>query len=330
MPTPRSFVWAFGLGSKETTFGVIQADASLTDWVTPTEANFADVEISYRTDEEEINGYLGETEHQIEHKKGKVSRKFNGSVEIITWALAMMLGKVTSSGISPNFTHTIKFRDVCTVNPPSFSFVEALNCAGFTSTYFGYKGCVINSISLEVNGKGAVQVTIEIMHDGSETAKAAFTLPASATAVNKLLGSMLTLTVNAVDISSLVRNFKLTLNAGITEPPSIAAGVNVAEYQYGEGSPKLDIEFTFKGDKSHAFYALFQNATVIPITAALTFNANRSISMTATKNVLQITERAQGNETQLVCKAMPEHNTTDQGPGVFTAKTGQATYLVAA
>jgi hypothetical protein len=338
MPTPRAFEWAIGQGSKETTFGVAQADGSMTHWLPVTEAAFADLGVQYRTDAEEINGFVGETSHQEESRSATVQRKMQASVESIAWSVFMMLGNVVSSGTTPNFTHVGKWRSICTVNPPSFSFVEGLICAGSTATYWLYKGSVVDQVTVEVSGKGFVQLTITVKTDGSETAKTSFTWPASAAAVNKLVGAMLTLKCGPIgteDLTSLVRSFKFTLNAGVTEPPSIG-NVLVTEYQYGGSNPTLEIEFTIKGDKSHTLYAAMQSglSTGTPtnqkLDALLQVNANSSIRLFCSKGIANATVKPSGNETNLVVKYMPEHNVTDSGPAVITAKNAIASYLNAA
>lgn len=333
MPTPRAFEWAFGLASKETTFGTAQSDGSMIDWLSVTEADFAQLDVTYRTDENEINGFVGVTEHQEESRQAKVARKANASVEFIAWAIAMFFGNVTASGSTPNYTHTAKWRSICTVNGPSFSFVEGLICTGATGTYWLYKGCVINQITIEVNGKGAVVLTLDIWTDGTETAKTTFTFPTAVNSVNKLIGSMLTLKCGAAgteDLSSLTRNYKVTLNAGIVIPPSISASTAIAEYQFGGNAPTMDVEFTIKADKSHAIYTAYQNKTAQILDALLQFNSNRSIRLHCSQGIVMATEKPQGNETQLTVKYVAEHNATDSGAGVWTLKTGVSSYLNAA
>jgi hypothetical protein len=333
MPTPKSYEWALGLASKETTFATAQADGSLTDRLAVTGPDFVDLAVTYRTDQDEINGFVGASEHQEESRAATLARKMQGSVESIAWGLVMLFGNITaSSGTTPNYTHTLKWRGVCTINPPSFTFVEGLVCSGATGTYWLYKGSVVDSLSVEVNGKGFVQFSITVKTDGSETAKTSFSWPATPNAVNKLIGSMLTLLCGSAgteNLTSIVRSFKLTANANIVEPPNIA-GVTVSEYQYGGSAPTLDVEFTVRGDKSHALYIAYQNKTNQILDALLQYDANRSIRLHCTKGIVNATVKPSGNETQLTVKYMAEHNSTDVGAGVFTLKTGTATYLNAA
>lgn len=338
MPTPNAFKWAIGVGLKEAVFGVQETLASLTDWFKVKEAEFGEIQTSFETDDDEINGYIGATEHIVFERKGVVSRKCKATLELLSWLIHMMLGNNVVTGTTPNFISTVKWRTICDVNPPSFSFLEALDCAGATATYLLYKGCIVESFSLEVNGKGPAQLSFNLKTDGSETAQPSATLPVSPYVVNKLFGYMLTVKFGPLgteDVSALIRSWKMTVTMGSVEPPSIAGGVLVAEQQYGMKNPKLDIEFVLKGDKSSAIYQYYSTpgapATITDVkhVASLTVNANRSIVLTNSRGKAIVTSKPQGNETQLTVKFEEEHQSTDSGPGVFVCKTGIATFLVA-
>lgn len=341
MATSKAYMRLIGQASKETTFAVAQADGSLIDWFAVMAAGFVENKIGWRTNEGEINGFRGITEHQEESRAGSSSVELQASAESIAWACGMMLGNITPTGTTPNFTHVMKWPSLCIVNPPSFSFLQVLQCAGVlqTGTGFVYKGVVIDQISVEVSGKGFVKVTVTEKTDGTKTAKATFTLPSAVLSVNKFVGAHLTLLCGSAgteNLTSTLRSFKFTLSAGVLEPPSMG-GVAVTEYQYEGDSPKLDIEFTLKGDDSHALVTLYESglSTGIPtkviLDALLQFNANRSIRLHCSQAVVDsATVKEAGNENQLTIKIMPEHNVTDSGPAVITAKTSVAAYLVAA
>lgn len=341
MSAPKSFMQLIGLASKETTFGVAQSDASLIDWLAVMEAGFADLNIGWRTNEGEINGFVGVTEHQEQSRSVTVPRDMQASAESITWACAFMTGVVTSSGTTPNYTHVIKQRSICAVNPPSFSFLEVLQCASVlqAGTAFIYKGCVVDQISVEVSGKGFVKLTVTYKTDGTETAKATFTLPSAVNAVNKFVGASLTLLCGSVgneNLTAVVRSLKWTLTMGAVEPPNIGT-VAVTEYQFEGNSPKLDIDLVIKGDKSHALYTLYKSglATGIPtkviLDALLQFDANRSVRVHCSQGIIMSASvKGSGNENQLTVKYSPEDNVTDSGPFVITGKTATATYLNAA
>lgn|SRR5215831_18801962 len=334
MGTPASYKWLIGSIKTEGNFGVAMATADLTDWYKIKEADFSAMDTTFESDDDEINGYVGGTLLTVQERKGTMARKAKASIELITWALGEMLGNVTSSGSTPNYVQTIKWRNVCAVNPPSFSFIEGEDCVGQTATNWLYKGCVINTLTLEFNGKGPGALTLALMHDGSETAQASvvFPVPAAAFAVNKLFGYHLTTKLGPLgteDITPLLRTWKMTINSGIVEPPSMAAGVYVAEYQYGPKNPKIDIEITLKANKGHAIYGYYQASppTVLKHVSALTINTNRSITLTQSSCLVTATAKPSGNEVNLDIKIMEQHNATDSGPGAFVCKTGFANLL---
>src|SRR5215471_10617626 len=263
MGTPASYKWLIGTIKAEGSFGVAMATADLTDWYKIKEADFSALDTIFESDEDEINGFVGATDYTVQERRGTMARKAKASVELITWALGMMLGNVSSSGATPNYTQTIKWRNVCAVNPPSFSFIEGEDCVGQTATNWLYKGVVINTLTLEFNGKGPGALTLGLMHDGSETAQPSVIFPVAGAAyiVNKLFGYHLTVKLGPLgteDITPILRSWKMTLNSGIVEPPSMAAGVLVPEYQYGPKNPKIDIEITVKANKAHPIYGYYQ------------------------------------------------------------------------
>lgn len=331
---PPAFKWAIGLGLKEAVYGVTEAIASLTDWFKVKEADLTERTTSWETDEDEITGFLGATEHNVFEVKGAVSRKCKLTLELLTWALEMMLGTHVDAGTTPDYTSTIKWRDKCTINPPSFSYLEALDCPGSTATWFSYKGAVVESITVAFNGKGPGELTLAFKNDGSEVAQPSVTLPVSAYAATKLFGYMLSVKLGPLgteDISALIRSWKMTITMGSVEPPSISGGVYVSEVQYGLKNPKIDIEIVAKADKSSVLYgyADADTPTTVKLVSAIVVSAARQIVLTNTQGKVTGSVKPSGNEFQITLKFMEEHTTTDSGPGVFVAKTGVAAWLAA-
>ena len=162
MAAARSFNVGICLNKKEAAYGIQVADGDMTDMFKMTEIEFSDIETDYRTDENENNRYDGPTEHEVESKKGGRGFKFNASIEVFAAFIIWALGRVTSSGSNPNYTHTVKWKTVCTLNPVSFSHIEGLECADATGTLFLYKGEVVDSISLECDGQGPIVCTIKV------------------------------------------------------------------------------------------------------------------------------------------------------------------------
>jgi hypothetical protein len=335
--TPRALIWVIGIGTKETTYGVAEVTTALTDWLAPDSADFAHRIQVYRDDSAEINGYIGATDHQIESVTADMARKFQASVESIGWATALQLGNVTTTGAADPYVSTAKWPTVCQLNPPSFTFVEGLNCAGFTGTFIEYKGAVIDQQVWTLSGKTFVQHEVAIKTDGSETAVPTFVMPATKKIVTKLVGSQVTSlkcdATLATDLSPLIRTAKITIASGVVVPPAVTSGIYVPEYQYGAMRPLLGVEFTIKADKSHPLYAAYTAKTVVKFNLTIDTGATpaRSVSITCDQGIISdCAEKASGNETQLDVKYEAENNATDAGPAVIVTKCAQATYLVAA
>src|SRR5262245_49468408 len=139
MSTPNAFKWAIGLAKAEPSFGTAMNVVDLTDFFKVKEADFAQLDTDWETDEDEINGYLGATEHLVQERKGGIARKAKASLELCAWSIIGMLGNLTVTGSTPNYIATAKWRDICTVNPPSHSLVELLDCVGLSATKLLYK-----------------------------------------------------------------------------------------------------------------------------------------------------------------------------------------------
>lgn len=341
MPTPKSFEWATALAKKETTFGGgFATDPVYADWLVGRAADFVQEAWTYADNADEINGSVGApTEHTLEMREGSLQRELVCSVEALTAFLAWALGVVTSSGSADPWTHTIKFPTPCSTNPPSFSFIELLSCAGFTGTFFKYKGATVESIAVDISSKGYIKLTVSIKTDGSETADASFTAPTTPTTVRKLLGNMATLKYGpgGTETIAAIRDIKFTLNLGLVVPPDISVSTTVAQFQYGPGNPSIDVEFTAQGDKSHLVYgyATGKTACILNLTIDAGVTPLRSVQLTMSQTICTATVKPSGNETQITCKVLGEANATDgtaanPRPAQFVCKNGTAAYLVAA
>jgi len=341
MPTPKSFIWATAFAKKETTFGAGFATTPVyTDWPAGLAADFVQQEQTFSDNSSEITGAVGApTEHTLEQKSGSLQREFNCSVEVLTAMLVWALGTVTTTGAGDPWTHSVKFPLPCTTNPPSFSFIELLSCAGFTATFWQYKGATVESIAVDLSSKGYIKLTVTIKTNGNETAQAAFTAPASQLTVRRLLGSMATLKYGPAGTETLtgIRNVKFTINLGLTIPPDISSSVLVAEFQYGAANPSIDVEFTVSGDKSHVVYGYAQAKTACKLELLIDASVSpaRSVKLRMEQTICTATVKPSGSEHQLTVKVMAEANATDgtagnPRPATFTCINGVTSYLTAA
>lgn len=315
--------------------------ASYNEWLAGNNADFVTVEPTYIDNMTEIRGQVGApTEHILQQKEGSLSREFYFSPEAFTSFLARALGTVATTGSADPWTHTVSFPLPCTINPPSFSFIELLNCAGFTATFYKYKGATVESIAVELSDKGFIKLTVNIKTDGSETAEPTLTVPTSALVTRKLLGNMAVLKYGPLGTETLtgIRNVKFTISLGLVIPPSISTATTVEEYQYGEGKPSLDgVEFTIKGDKSHVIYSyhIAKTACILNLLIDAGVSPARSVQLICSQTICKASVKPQGSEHQLTVSVMPESNATDGSaanprPARFICKTGVAAYLVGA
>jgi len=165
------------LTAKEAVFGTAIVVANLIDMYVLNSFNPAVINKAYRTDANKINGTRGMTQRQLETAEGQLDEPMDASVELIAHSLAMGYGNEAVVGAGDPYTHTIKHPAVCTLVPPSTTFLQGIVCAGLTGGYKSYKGCSLNQLVITVNGQGAIEMTRQWKTDGSETTQAAATFP---------------------------------------------------------------------------------------------------------------------------------------------------------
>jgi hypothetical protein len=341
--TPRSQVIAFGLGIKEATFGAASPDMDLTTWIACNTCEFPERDPKFRDDSKDINGFIGPTLRQVQSISGKKGWKFEASAESLRWASEMQLGKTTITGSADPYSSTVKWRDVCTIDPPSFSYVHGLNCLGSTGTIYRRKGTVISQQTIEVKGKGPIMQSLNLEDDGSMVADSGFAFPAAATSVATLLGSMCQLQFGAVgslvnlSTSLRLRSWKATINSQIKNIEVPNSSTFVDEYQYGEEAPTLDVDFAIKGDESSPEFGLFKVDSGAPTLCQMIMTIDnggapdRLWQLTMTNcHILACVPKPAGNEVQLNIKLGVLNTTTDAGPGQILCKTGLATSMVSA
>lgn len=239
------------------------------------------------------------------------------------------------------YTHETKFPGVCDLNPPSFPFIEAFACAGFTATRKLYPGCVVRSLSMEASSKEFIQMSAEIATSGQEIDVPTFTMPTTAEDVSDLLGNMVSFYLGPLGTEmiprNLVRSFKVSMDAGSLVPPIINDVTYATEMQYGVGNPNLEIQLVIQGTKADVYHQYFTlgefdsryifKMVIDPLIAA---PYQAPIQLVCSQVLVSASEMgADGNETRLTLTLMPEDNATDDGPGVWTTKTPTAAYLIA-
>jgi hypothetical protein len=342
MGSIRAFKAAFALTKKETAFGQAINNAVLLDMLKWNDFEQSKYETKYRTDADEANYADMETEHEVESRRGSLSRKLRASVESAASFLIMQQGNLVTTGSGDPWTHSLRNKQVFTLNPPSFAFAEGLDSAGTTATFTGYKGCVIDQVDFQIDGQGPIMQTVVLKDDGSETDESAYSFPTAFSPVNRLLGSQAVLKYGPAggaftDITSLLETAKITSTSAIVEPKRSAAGIYVTEYQYGDKHPALAMQFLIKADKSHDIYKNYKGtANKGMIQLIITKSATRLMQLNISQCVFNAEPKHGGQEPQLEVIVLPEANATDGtsasalSPCLWTFKTGNSAYLVAA
>ena len=321
----------------------------LTDmWVNKT-FNPHKVKKGLRTDEGSINATRGMTQRTVVTREGSLPISVDMTIELWTWALALMMGNDTVTGTSPEYTHTIKHPAICALSPPSTTFLQGIVCAGLTEGYKSLKGCVVDSIGLTVSAQKQVEMAISILTDGSETTEASLTFPTvfedtfiqggqagwsfvEGSGVDLQLGPPGSL----VDISGAgtnqLKSLKYDLNAGFEVVKRTSNGITVPQFRYGKNMPKLKFSAVVAADKSDTIYGYADGETVVE--AIITFTApsissNARTSVVTLQNMyVQATESGDEDEPELTLDFEPIDLVSNQGPAIYVNKTGLAGYLV--
>jgi hypothetical protein len=325
----------FSLPNVEAAFGTTIGMADLDQWIEVNDPEFVKIEKQFRTNEGKINGTRGKTQRQKFRQMGTAPFKVDASVEIITWLLGLGLGNVTTTGASDPYTHVIKHPTLCSLYPYSTSFVQGIVCSGLTSGYKSYKGCVVDTLTIEGDDAGEIKLSWTFKHDGSETAQASFTFQTSVDVFTYLIGSMMTMKLypngsGAIDITSKVLSWKVTVNFNV-QPTKVAnSGLYVARYKYGKSSPKVSVEVKVSGDKSDAIYGYSDNETLC--TYQLKLDAGTTPARSVQFDMSQVYVMADADsddlEPTLSLKLDELDVIANTGPAIWTCKTGVAAYLV--
>lgn len=335
--TTEAIRLATSLANKEATFGTVMTLASLTDMFVLNSFNPAVITPTYRTDENKINGTRGKTQRQRANAEGQLDIPVDASVELIAWALAMGYGNDSVSGGGDPYTHTIKHPPVCTLAPPSTSFLQGIVCSGLTTGYKSYKGCSVNQIAITMNGQGPVELSVQLKLDGSETTQSGATFPTTFLSLSYLLGSMTTFKLypnggSALELSAggsnQLQSLKITIDFGLTKLKRASNTVYVPGWRWGKGKPNIKVEFVIAGDKSDVVYGYFAADTLLTLQAIFTYTSSRLITLDMSNCYITAKENADDIEPTLECAVDEIDVIANQGPAIWIAKTGVAAYLV--
>lgn len=253
---------------------------------------------------------------------------------------AVAIVETTRGTAASVYTHTIQNPGQCIQNPPTTALVEGLACAGSTAARKLYAGVVVDTVSLEVSGKGPATLTAGLKFDGREWDRPTFTLPTAATSKTTLLGGHVTAFLGAALTTALptasLRSVKVDMNAGFAAPEVMSLNPHVEEWQYGEGMPSYAISLSLKGDKSSDVWELYQAALDTQTLHKFRLNfeptggAQRRVRMDCNSVLVEkVAVTAQGTETRLDVTLRAFSNATDAGPATWTIETDRASYLVA-
>lgn len=174
---------------KEAAYATAVVDGSITKRFDMLAPGLAQIDIERIDDAQVIKGheFMRDVAFNTLVNQGATKPfEFVASAELLGLLLAMGLGKIATSGAGP-YVHTITALDsAVTDQMPSISLVEAIT--GEAGTFQKYIGVVVNEIKIDCQSRGRIVVSGNFLTDGSQTAKPAFSIPATVETTNPLSG----------------------------------------------------------------------------------------------------------------------------------------------
>lgn len=231
--------------------------------------------------------------------------------DVPPWFILGILGAVTTTGTSPNFTHNFTFAE----SPPSFT-IHDYN--GIDQRQFA--GAVVESLELAFAVEEALRWTVSLRSKASSTAT-----PATPTfgTTSPFLAWQATLTV-AAQSNARLSGFEMTMRreaivrhtaSGSRDPSKIS------------GQPlEVTGRMTFFMDSLDE-YDKFAQMTMPAVSLKLTQNANTEIEILMSKCDFEDATIDRGREEVMIEVPFRAHyNTTDSGPCKITVKNQVASY----
>lgn len=113
---------------------------------------------------------------------------FDASVELLGLMAALFFGADSVAGSTPNFTHTFKAANLCTIDQfPSMSWF--LGLIGDTASFIKVKGILINELRLVLDSQGFLTLSGTAMSDGSLNPDSAYVFPTTEHPVDYIVGT---------------------------------------------------------------------------------------------------------------------------------------------
>lgn len=336
MGRPQDSWMQFPFAVKESAYGTVVSDGSITDWPKLTSPGLAQRQQLEDTDQDEIKGhpYVSPVGDFVHSQRTSASLEFKGGVSFLTFLFASIFGNVLSTG-STDFSHEIKWPGAGVDSPFSFSVIQNTNRNG-SGAQFKYGGVYVNSIEVNITEPGPILCTAELVGDGSQVTSVTVDPGIdTATTADKLKYEQTVVLFGPIgteDVTNLFRSVIIRASANVIMMPRPDKGQNVAEIHYGAQDPVLEIELVFKGERGDTLYNYWANRTVVKLDLTISIGANNSIrfQMNQAKVIgdLDEIEVFDDIDHRLTFPLRAQFNTADASPFIITGKNQIAAYLV--
>lgn len=337
MGRPQDVFAFLGYTPKEASYGAAVANASLTQFHKLQGPGLINLSRTVETDADAIKGHPYTTDGGavVTEDRVKGSFEFKNNTDLTAFFIILALAKVSTSGISPDFTHVTKWPGSGVDAPWSTSIIQGKD-RNQTSSFRKYDGIVPASVEFSIEKPGMILTKVELVGDGSDSDASAVVAPAINSAIDggdRLYYEHLT-TMGfgpaAESVLSIFRKLTVKLNTGLELKPRPDKLTKVAEIHYGKEAPSLEVELVVKGRNGDTVYNYWKNRTKLQFNMLLQKSATRSLQLQG--NAVRAAEDAPNPESFdgidhiLTLPLRFEYVTADASPFIWTAKNGIAVY----
>lgn len=172
---------------------------------------------------------------------------------LLAWSLAFLMGKDTVTGAGP-YTHSFSFDETTRTAVPTTIYMEDTEA-------IHYKCCdmCVDSLTITIGEIGAIGIEFEMVGTGRQTIESMAGGPPALSAYNYLLGSDVSVTLNAG--SFIGRHLQTTLKLQNQLQVHKAPGGGLYGIFVRKQAPKFSFSTTIAAKDTDDTYTLFENDT---------------------------------------------------------------------
>lgn len=217
--------FVFSLLKKQADYATITADADLLARVQCLGFSPGEIQKTFSSDANRVGREFASARTQLAQGV-RLSRNFECSSHLIGLFAAYCLGKLTTVGAGPTYTHTIIFQDPATTKlVPVMTVYEQI--WGQTNVKRRLKSLAVADFSVQGRAREIAQLAVNFIGSGEVTASALAAIPTPLTETKFDLGSAvfkIGAPTAATDLTTRLIDFQVQISAGLDEATATYPG----------------------------------------------------------------------------------------------------------